>query len=135
MAAFCDYRLACVLFSVKRMFTYSMVFALAFMLVPFRLAAQESHSKHIFTSNLIPEKSPASSIEFSGFYRFYLYGRNQHETFPNNSGKTLALIAADLYREPMLLLKLKFLFFFGECACGCELNFYKCLDRCVMSYI
>ena len=35
----------------------------------------------------------------------------------------------------MLLLKLKFLFFFGECACGCELKFYKCIDRCVKSYI
>ncbi|MBG27584.1 MAG: hypothetical protein CL852_02510, partial [Crocinitomicaceae bacterium] len=106
-AVFCDYRLLCVSFSVKRMLTYSMVYAFACMLMPFGLAAQESPGEPIFTSNVIPEKSPASSIEFSGFYRFYLYGRNQHETFPNNSGKTLALIAGDLYREPMLLLKLK----------------------------
>ena len=106
-SVFCDYRLLCVSFSVKRMLTYSIVFAFACMHLPFGLAAQESPGEPIFTSNVIPEKSPASSIEFSGFYRFYLYGRNQHETFPNNSGKTLALIAGDLYREPMLLLKLK----------------------------
>ena len=72
-----------------------------------QLCAQGNSSGGIFTSNFVPEKSPASSIEFSGFYRFHLYGRNQHETFPNNSGKTLALIAGDLYREPMLMLKLK----------------------------
>ena len=95
---FCDYRSVYVSFGVKSILTYSMVFALVCMLMPFELSAQESHGELIFTSNAIPEKSPASSVEFSGFYRFYLYGRNQHETFPNNSGKTLALIPGDLYR-------------------------------------
>ena len=32
--------------------------------------------------------------------------RNQQETFPNNSGKTLVISSGDAYREPMFLLKL-----------------------------
>ena len=59
-----------------------------------------------FSSNILSFKSPSSSISFSGYYRFLGFVRNQQETFPNNSGKTLAISSGDAYREPMFLLKL-----------------------------
>ena len=58
-----------------------------------------------FSSNILSFKNPSTSISFSGYYRFLGFVRNQQETFPNNSGKTL-VISSDAYREPMLLLKL-----------------------------
>ena len=51
-------------------------------------------------------KNPSSSISFSGYYRFLGFVRNQKETFPNNSGKTVVISSGDAYREPMFLLKL-----------------------------
>ena len=59
-----------------------------------------------FSSNILSFKNPSSSISFSGYYRFLGFVRNQQETFPNNSGKTLAISSGDAYREPMFLLKL-----------------------------
>ena len=59
-----------------------------------------------FSSNILSTKNPSTSISFSGFYRFLGYVRNQQETFPNNSGKTLVISSGDTYREPMFLLKL-----------------------------
>ena len=59
-----------------------------------------------FTSNFVSRKNPSSSIGFTGFYRFLGFVRNQSETFPNNSGKTTAIVVGDYYREPMFLLKL-----------------------------
>ena len=38
---------------------------------------------------------------------FLGFVRNQKDVFPNNSGKTLAILSGDQFREPMLLLKLK----------------------------
>ena len=62
--------------------------------------------KKPFSSNILGVKNPSSSITFSGFYRFLGFVRNQQETFPNNSGKTLVISSGDTYREPMFLLKL-----------------------------
>ena len=59
-----------------------------------------------FSSDILSTKNPSTSISFSGFYRFLGYVRNQQETFPNNSGKTLVISSGDTYREPMFLLKL-----------------------------
>ena len=59
-----------------------------------------------FSSNNLSFKNPSSSISFSGYYRFLGFVRNQQETFPNNSGKTLVISSGDAYREPMFLLKL-----------------------------
>ena len=59
-----------------------------------------------FSSNVLSFKNPSSSISFSGFYRFLGFVRNQQETFPNNSGKTVVISSGDAYREPMFLLKL-----------------------------
>lgn len=61
----------------------------------------------IFSSNIKNIKSSSVPISFNGYYRFLGFARNQNETFPNNSGKTLSLISGDNFREPMLLLKLK----------------------------
>ena len=63
-------------------------------------------SQKPFSSNILSFKNPTSSISFSGYYRFLGFVRNQQETFPNNSGKTLAISSGDAYREPMFLLKL-----------------------------
>ena len=60
-----------------------------------------------FSSNINYTKSSSSQLSFSGYYRFLGYVRNQKEVFPNNSGKTLAILSGDQFREPMLLLKLK----------------------------
>ena len=59
-----------------------------------------------FSSNILSYKNPSTSISFSGYYRFLGFVRNQQETFPNNSGKTLMISSGDAYREPMFLLKL-----------------------------
>ena len=57
-----------------------------------------------FSSNVLSFKNPSSSISFSGYYRFLGFIRNQQETFPNNSGKTVVISSGDAYREPMLSL-------------------------------
>ena len=59
-----------------------------------------------FSSNILSYKNLSTSISFSGYYRFLGFVRNQQETFPNNSGKTLMISSGDAYREPMFLLKL-----------------------------
>ncbi len=59
-----------------------------------------------FSSNILSFKNSSSSISFSGYYRFLGFVRNQRETFPNNSGKTVVIRSGDSYREPMFLLKL-----------------------------
>ena len=59
-----------------------------------------------FSSNILSFKDPSSSISFSGYYRFLGFVRNQQETFPNNSGKTVVISSGDNYREPMFLFKL-----------------------------
>ena len=59
-----------------------------------------------FSSNILSFKNPSSSITFSGYYRFLGFVRNQQETFPNNSGKTVVISSGDAYREPMFLLKM-----------------------------
>ena len=52
-------------------------------------------------------KDQTSNISFTGFYRFLGFVRDQTHTFPNNSGKTTAILVGDAYREPMLLLKMR----------------------------
>ena len=64
-------------------------------------------SNSFFSSNIENIKSNTSSIFFAGSYRFLGFVRNQKKVFPNNSGKTTAIVSGDNFREPMLLLKLK----------------------------
>ena len=69
--------------------------------------AQDTINKQkSFSSNVLSYNNPSSSISFSGYYRFLGFVRNQKETFPNNSGKTVVISSGDAYREPMFLLKL-----------------------------
>ena len=69
-------------------------------------AQEVQQTKPPFSSATASVKNPSSQINFSGFYRFLGYVRNQQETFPNNTGKTTAIVVGDFYREPMFLLKL-----------------------------
>jgi len=69
--------------------------------------SQDTIPKQIsFSSNVLSFKNPSSSISYTGYYRFLGFVRNQKETFPNNSGKTVVISSGDAYREPMFLLKL-----------------------------
>ena len=87
------------------MFKYSLCFI--FLLQLGLLFGQDSSRfSSPFTSHAVSHKNPSSSIGFTGFYRFLGFVRNQSETFPNNSGKTTAIVVGDYYREPMFLLKL-----------------------------
>ena len=52
-------------------------------------------------------RKPVHAVSASGFCRILGYVRSQSEVFPNNSGKTLAVLVGDLYREPMFLTRLK----------------------------
>ena len=52
-------------------------------------------------------RKPVHAVSASGFCRILGYVRSQNEVFPNNSGKTLAVLVGDLYREPMFLTRLK----------------------------
>ena len=61
----------------------------------------------VFNSNIKNIKSKSSFLSFGGYYRFLGFVRKQTEVFPNNSGKTTAILSGDNFREPMLLLKLK----------------------------
>ena len=63
--------------------------------------------KEPFSSHSPLLKEAADQVSFSGFYRFLGYVRHQKKTFPNNSGKTTAIVVGDFYREPMLLLRMK----------------------------
>jgi len=67
--------------------------------------SQDTINQKPFSSNILSLKNPSSSISFSGYYRFLGFVRNQQETFPNNSGKTVVISSGDAYREPMFLLK------------------------------
>ena len=60
-----------------------------------------------FRSVLPKVKKPIDQLYFSGSYRFLGFVRNQKEVFPNNSGKTTAILSGDYFREPMFLLKIK----------------------------
>ena len=68
--------------------------------------SQDTIVNQKFSSNILSFKNPSTSISFSGYYRFLGFVRNQQETFPNNSGKTLVISSGDNYREPMFLSKL-----------------------------
>lgn len=52
-------------------------------------------------------RRPTHSVSATGFCRILGYVRAQNDVFPNNSGKTLAVLVGDLYREPMFLTRLK----------------------------
>ena len=60
-----------------------------------------------FSSSSKKVKKPIDQLYFSGTYRFLGFVRSQKEVFPNNSGKTTAIISGDYFREPMFLLKIK----------------------------
>ena len=59
-----------------------------------------------FSSNVLSFKNPSSSNFFFRLLQIFRFVRNQKETFPNNSGKTVVISSGDAYREPMFLLKL-----------------------------
>ena len=46
-------------------------------------------SQKPFSSNILSYDNSTTSVSFSGYYRFLGFVRNQEETFPNNSGKTI----------------------------------------------
>ena len=77
-----------------------------FMLGGYCFSQDTINNQKSFSSNILSFKNPTSSISFTGYYRFLGFVRNQQETFPNNSGKTLVINSGDSYREPMFLLKL-----------------------------
>ena len=77
-----------------------------FMWTGFSFSQDSIIKKKTFSSNILSYKNPTSSISFSGYYRFLGFVRNQKETFPNNSGKTMVISSGDAYRAPMFLLKL-----------------------------
>ena len=77
-----------------------------FMWTGFSFSQDSIIKKKTFSSNILSYKNPTSSISFSGYYRFLGFVRNQQETFPINSGKTVVISSGDPYREPMFLLKL-----------------------------
>ena len=82
-------------------------FLIIFFIWTWSSSAQDTTiSQKPFSSNILSVKNPSSSISFSGYYRFLGFVRNQQETFPNNSGKTVVISSGDAYREPMFLLKL-----------------------------
>lgn len=82
-------------------------FLIIFFIWTWSSSAQDTTiSQKTFSSNILSVKNPSSSISFSGYYRFLGFVRNQQETFPNNSGKTVVISSGDAYREPMFLLKL-----------------------------
>ena len=60
-----------------------------------------------FSSSSKKVKKPIDQLYLSGTYRFLGFVRSQKEVFPNNSGKTTAIISGDYFREPMFLLKIK----------------------------
>lgn len=51
-------------------------------------------------------RKPVHAVSATGFCRILGYVRSQNDVFPNNSGKTLAVLVGDLYREPMFLTRL-----------------------------
>ena len=50
-----------------------------------------------FSSNQAKIKAPLDQLSFSGNYRFLGFVRNQQEVFPNNSGKTIAIMSGDFF--------------------------------------
>ncbi len=88
---------------------YFIIIMMGFFIINYpKILAQDNPSFHsVFNSNIENIKSNSSSISFAGSYRFLGFVRNQKEVFPNNSGKTTAILSGDNFREPMLLLKLK----------------------------
>ena len=86
---------------------YCLFIITVFLITSFYAQNQININQTPFSSNINYTKSSSSQLSFSGYYRFLGYVRNQKEVFPNNSGKTLAILSGDQFREPMLLLKLK----------------------------
>ena len=78
-----------------------------FILITFCISQEISSQNQSFSSIQPRIKDPLDQLSFSGNYRFLGYVRNQNEVFPNNSGKTTAIISGDYFREPMFLLKVK----------------------------
>ena len=79
--------------------------ALLFLPAPMLAQGVDSHS---WTSSSAPSiRQPAHGVSASGFCRVLGYVRKQNEVFPGNSGKTMAVLVGDLYREPMFLTRLK----------------------------
>tara|TARA_Y100000589_G_scaffold327298_1_gene368842 strand:+ start:223 stop:2109 length:1887 start_codon:yes stop_codon:yes gene_type:complete len=83
-------------------FKYILIFSLLI-----RFIDSSAQFNSAFSSNQFLQKKPVDQLVFSGSYRFLGFVRSQQEVFPNNSGKTTAIISGDYFREPMLLLKVK----------------------------
>ena len=74
-----------------------------FLILSFSTFAQEGGMSNWESSAPSLERTPIHGISASGFCRVLGYVRSQQEVFPNNSGKTMAVLVGDLYREPMFL--------------------------------
>ena len=94
-----------------RQIFYSKVQIVSILIVLFSYSTHFSQNHDVlnavFTSNQAKIKDPIDQLSFSGNYRFLGFVRNQQEVFPNNSGKTTAIMSGDFFREPMFLLKVK----------------------------
>ena len=77
------------------------------LMLGFSTFAQEGGMSNWESSAPSLERAPVHGISASGFCRVLGYVRSQQEVFPNNSGKTMAVLVGDLYREPMFLTRLK----------------------------
>ena len=79
----------------------------ALLFLPAPMLAQGVDSESWTSSSTPSIRQPAQGVSASGFCRVLGYVRNQNEVFPGNSGKTMAVLVGDLYREPMFLTRLK----------------------------
>ena len=79
----------------------------ALLFLPAPMLAQGVDSESWTSSSAPSIRQPAQGVSASGFCRVLGYVRNQNEVFPGNSGKTMAVLVGDLYREPMFLTRLK----------------------------
>ena len=79
----------------------------ALLFLPAPMLAQGVDSESWTSSSAPFIRQPAQGVSASGFCRVLGYVRNQNEVFPGNSGKTMAVLVGDLYREPMFLTRLK----------------------------
>lgn len=80
---------------------------MAFLFLPEAMLAQGADAAGWTSSSAPSVRQPVQGVSASGFCRVLGYVRAQNEVFPGNSGKTMAVLVGDLYREPMFLTRLK----------------------------
>ena len=93
--------------SMSKLYSLSKFFIALILIFFFEHTFSQDNYSEVFSSNVKNLRKSPAPISFSGSYRFLGYVRNQKNTFPGNSGKTLDIVSGDFYRQPMLLLRLK----------------------------